>query len=105
MSERIRRVTRDCLRGLAQAFAALVFGVPLFVLSVVSVALIPVGVGLVLVPLAVAGVRAFADLQRRWAGEWAGVEIPVPYRAVPRSASSSPRTTTAGCWPCSPTST
>ncbi|GAA4085471.1 sensor histidine kinase [Actinomadura miaoliensis] len=73
----------SCLRGLIRAILSLAAGIPLFVLSVVSIALIPVGVGLVLAPLALTGVRLFADLQRVWAAEWSGVPVPSPYRPLP----------------------
>ncbi|GLZ15287.1 histidine kinase [Actinomadura sp. NBRC 104425] len=73
----------SCLRGLVQTVLSPAAGIPLFVLSVVSIALIPVGVGLLLAPLALNGVRLFADLQRVWAAEWSGVTVARPYRALP----------------------
>jgi signal transduction histidine kinase len=73
-----------CGRGLLQMVLALAVGIPLFVLTVVSIALIPVGVGLVLTPLMLMGVRSWADLQRVWAAEWSGVQIPRPYRPEPK---------------------
>ncbi|MFC5008583.1 sensor histidine kinase [Dactylosporangium cerinum] len=58
----------------------------LLVLSVVSLALTVVGLGLVLAPLVAMLVRAYADLHRRVARDWSGVEIPRPYRPRPAGA-------------------
>jgi signal transduction histidine kinase len=56
---------------------------PLFVLSVVSIALIPVlGLGIALFPVVTALVRIGVGLQRRIAS-WVGVTIHRPYRPVP----------------------
>jgi signal transduction histidine kinase len=57
----------------------------LLVLSVVSLALTVVGLGLVLAPLVAKLVRAYADLHRR-AARWSWVDIPRPYRPVPAGA-------------------
>jgi signal transduction histidine kinase len=74
------------IRGLVQAMLALAAGIPLLVLSIVSLALIPVGVGLVLAPAALLAVRGLADQQRAWAAEWSGVPIRRPYRPEPASS-------------------
>ncbi|MDT0264880.1 histidine kinase [Streptomyces sp. DSM 44915] len=55
----------------------------LFVLFVVSLALIPLGVGLLAVPVLVAAIRAQANQRREFAGAWYGIEIPVAYRPLP----------------------
>jgi signal transduction histidine kinase len=69
----------------APLVAGLALGVnlPLFVLSVVSLALIPVlGLGFALFPAVTVLVRLSVGWQRRIAG-WFGVDIPRPYRPVP----------------------
>jgi len=57
-------------------------GLPLFVASLASVFLLPVGLGVVLAPKSLLVVRRQADLQRRWAREWSGVTIATPYRSL-----------------------
>jgi signal transduction histidine kinase len=57
--------------------------VVLFVLSVVSILLVPVGVGIVTTPWVLTGVRAFADRRRIIAAEWYGIRIPSTYRSLP----------------------
>jgi signal transduction histidine kinase len=71
------------VRGLALAVLALAANIVLFVLSVVSVAFTVLGIGLFAVPVVTAGVRNLANLNRRLAADWSGVEIPVPYRPQP----------------------
>ncbi|GAA2395799.1 sensor histidine kinase [Dactylosporangium salmoneum] len=58
----------------------------LFVLTVVSFVLTLAGVGLVFAPLVQMLVRRYANLRRRLARDWAGVEIAVPYRPRPDGA-------------------
>ncbi len=73
-------------RTLYLALAALVVGIPLFVVGTLSTVMIVIGVGLLLAPPVLAAVRGFANHERRLAQEWAGVEIPVPYRPRPTGA-------------------
>ncbi|WP_018658329.1 sensor histidine kinase [Actinomadura flavalba] len=75
------------LRGLVQAVLSQAVNIALFVLVVVSLALVPIGVGVLLAPAPLLAIRALAERQRAWAAEWSGVEIPAPYRAAPRSRS------------------
>jgi len=70
---------------LAPLVAVLSLGVnlPLFILSVVSLALMPVlGIGFALFPVVTALVRPAVGVQRRLARTF-GVDIPRPYRPVP----------------------
>jgi signal transduction histidine kinase len=61
-----------------------VAGIVLLVLSIISISFISLfGAGIVLVPLVMVAVRALANERRRLAGQWSGVEIPVPYRPAP----------------------
>ncbi|MFC5183013.1 sensor histidine kinase [Actinomadura harenae] len=74
-------------RSLLQALLAQIANLPLAILLGVSLALVPLGVGLALLPPVLLAVRGLANQQRRWAKEWSGVEIPVPYRPRPADAS------------------
>ncbi|MET7423193.1 sensor domain-containing protein [Dactylosporangium sp. NPDC005555] len=58
----------------------------LLVLSVVSLALTVIGLGLVVAPLVAMLVRTYADLHRRAARAWSWVDIPSPYRPLPDGA-------------------
>jgi signal transduction histidine kinase len=81
--EIVRTGLLTCLRGLVQAVLALAVGIPLVVLTALSIGFIPIGVGLFLAPAALSAIRVFANTQRMWAAEWSGVPIPVPYRPEP----------------------
>lgn len=71
------------VRGLVIAPVSIVAGIPLVVLTVLAVALLPLGVGAALLRPAVGMTRALAGRQRRISREWSGVEIPEPY--LPRA--------------------
>ncbi|MFG3283767.1 sensor histidine kinase [Streptomyces sp. NPDC048111] len=73
-------------RGLALAPVAITGSVLLFTLTVVSIALVPVGVGVLAAPLAIERVRVYADHRRSLALRWSGVRIVPGYRPVPRGA-------------------
>jgi signal transduction histidine kinase len=70
-------------RAILQIVVAFTVNLPLFILAVLSIAFIPLGVGVVLVPTVFQAIRSVADQQRTWAAEWSGVKIPVPYRPEP----------------------
>ncbi|MET9442651.1 sensor histidine kinase [Streptomyces sp. NPDC006610] len=93
-----RRDTRAAalaaVRGLGLALVSLPVAVFCLTLSLVSIALIPVGVGIVTTPWILTGVRAFANWRRVLAAEWAGVRIPARYRPVPPDANPWARTFT-----------
>jgi signal transduction histidine kinase len=82
IARRLRRVGQACLRGLAVA-AISPLGILLAVATVVSIAYLPLGIGLLTLPPAVLGLRWLATLQRRWARDWSGVPVAEPYRPVP----------------------
>ncbi|WP_329555341.1 sensor histidine kinase [Streptomyces sp. NBC_00696] len=84
--ERVRGVVVDGGRGLGLAVVSLGGSLTLFVLVVVSLALIPAGVGMITTPWVLAGVRVQADRRRVFAAEWCGVRIPAAYRVVPDGA-------------------
>ncbi|MGW6014291.1 sensor histidine kinase [Streptomyces sp. NPDC055210] len=71
------------VRGLGLALLSVLCSLVLFCLSMVSLALLPVGMGLLTTPWLTRQVRANADLRRRLAGQWCGVDIETPYRPVP----------------------
>ncbi|MEU4655947.1 sensor domain-containing protein [Streptomyces sp. NPDC023723] len=83
---------RAAARGLALALIALPGSLLCFVLTAVSLALIPVGVGLVTTPHVLAGVRTYANRRRVLAAEWGGVRIPPAYRPLPPGANPWTRT-------------
>ncbi|KUL46353.1 sensor histidine kinase [Streptomyces regalis] len=89
---RARGMGIAALRGLALALVSLPGAVLCFVLSLVSIALIPIGVGLVTTPYVLTGVRTFANWRRVLAAEWGGVRIPSAYRPLPESANPWTRT-------------
>ncbi|MGW2380522.1 sensor histidine kinase [Streptomyces sp. NPDC001658] len=89
---RARGTGLAALRGLGLALVVLPGAVLCFVLSLVSIALIPIGVGIVTTPWVLTGVRIFADWRRVLAAEWCGVRIPSAYRPVSESANPWTRT-------------
>ncbi|MEV5545002.1 sensor histidine kinase [Streptomyces sp. NPDC052309] len=87
-----RAVALAAVRGLALALISLPGAILCFVLSVVSIALVPIGVGIVTTPWVLTAVRAFADSRRLLAAQWAGVRIPRTYRPMPKGANPWTRT-------------
>ncbi|MGI5207911.1 sensor histidine kinase [Spirillospora sp. CA-108201] len=90
MSELLRGYGRRALTCFVRAVAQIVLGyavnLPLFIVTVLSIAFIPLGFGVVLAPMMFQAIRTVANQQRVWAAEWSGVRIPVPYRAEPAGA-------------------
>ncbi|MBB5933348.1 sensor histidine kinase [Streptomyces zagrosensis] len=80
---RVRNALRTTAQGFALAFITLTGSITLFVLTVLSIAFIMLGVGLITTPLVLSAVRGFANFRRLKAAEWAGITIPVPYRPFP----------------------
>ncbi|WUI01753.1 sensor domain-containing protein [Spirillospora sp. NBC_00431] len=78
-----RRAFTGLLRAVIQIVVAYVACLPLFILAVLSIAFIPLGVGVVLTPAVFQAIRGVANQQRLWAAEWSGVQIAVPYRPEP----------------------
>ncbi|WP_018386882.1 sensor histidine kinase [Wenjunlia vitaminophila] len=70
-------------RGLLLAVASTAASIALFCLAVVWIALIPLGVGALVTPVVLTGVRAHAGWRRRVAGTWSRVDVPVSYRPRP----------------------
>ncbi|MER7928037.1 sensor domain-containing protein [Streptomyces sp. NPDC096057] len=80
---RARAVLGAGVRGLGLALLSLYGSLVLLVLTLVSLVLIPAGVGLFTTPWVLTGVRAHADRRRLLAARWYGVRIPPAYRPVP----------------------
>ncbi|MFF1722883.1 sensor histidine kinase [Streptomyces sviceus] len=91
-STRVRAMGLAALRGFGLALVTLPGAVLGFTLSLVSIALVPVGIGAFTTPWVLTGVRAFADWRRVVAAEWCGVRIPSAYRPIPEDANTWART-------------
>ncbi|WP_081238228.1 sensor histidine kinase [Streptomyces viridosporus] len=87
-----RGIALAAVRGLALALVGLPGSVLCFSLALLSLALIPIGVGIVTTPYVLAGVRTYANRRRVLAAEWGGVRIPSAYRPLPRDADPWTRT-------------
>lgn len=94
MRDAARRSLLAAVRGLMLALITMPFGIAFLVLTLASLAFIPLGIGLLTTPLVLTGVRALADVRRRLAAEWCGVRIRAVYRPVPRGTSPWTRTFT-----------
>ncbi|MHC3472497.1 sensor histidine kinase [Streptomyces sp. 7R007] len=90
--ERARGSALAGVRGLALALLTLPGAVLCCTLAAVSLALVPVGVGIVTTPWVLTGVRAFADARRVLAAQWCGVRIASAYRPLPQGANPWTRT-------------
>ncbi|MDQ0760167.1 sensor histidine kinase [Streptomyces canus] len=91
-STRARGIGLAAVRGLALALVTLPGALLGFTLSLVSIALVPVGIGVFTTPWVLTGVRVFADWRRVLAAEWCGVRIPSAYRPIPENAHAWART-------------
>jgi signal transduction histidine kinase len=80
----VRTAALNAVQGLALAVLAMVGSLVFFILTVVTMALSLVGVGLFLTPVVTAGARGYLGLRRRLAHRWFGVLIATPYRPRPR---------------------
>ncbi|WP_306337913.1 sensor histidine kinase [Streptomyces sp. KL118A] len=81
--KRLRDAVVAGVRGLYLTIFALVGSIVLFVFSVVSIALILVGIGVFTTPVVLTGLRKYADAYRGLAGAWSGVTVPAAYRPFP----------------------
>jgi len=79
----VRRSALTALHGLRVFVLSLAAHIPLLVLSIVSVALIPIGVGMLALPQVVTWTRLLTRSQREIARDWAGVDIARAYRPAP----------------------
>ncbi|MEI7033817.1 sensor histidine kinase [Streptomyces pratensis] len=81
---RIRPSMLAAGRGLFLSVAGLAASITLFVLAVLSIAFIPLGIGVFTTPVVLEAVRKHANQRRLWAVTWVDVRIPIPYRPLPR---------------------
>ncbi|MCX4786263.1 sensor domain-containing protein [Streptomyces sp. NBC_01221] len=81
---RIRGALSAAGRGFVLSLAGLAGSLTLFVWAVLSIAFIPLGVGLFTTPHVLELVRKHANRRRLLAVTWSGIRIPVPYRPFPK---------------------
>ncbi|MGW1405240.1 sensor histidine kinase [Streptomyces sp. NPDC002403] len=84
MQGRMRAAMLAAGRGVVVSVASLVGSITLFVWAVLSIAFIPLGVGLFTTPYVLELVRRHANRRRLLAIAWSDVRIPVPYRPFPK---------------------
>src|SRR3954454_69953 len=87
---RIRAAFLAGVRGLGLALLSQFGSLVLLVLAIDAIAFTSLGIGLFLTPVVMEGVRRHANLRRRLAREWCGVEIAEPYRPRPEFARGLP---------------
>ncbi|MFG2623794.1 sensor histidine kinase [Streptomyces sp. NPDC048473] len=81
---RVRGALLAAGRGLVLSIVSLAGSITLFVWAVLSIAFIPLGIGLVTTPYVLELVRKHANRRRLLAVTWSDVRIPVPYRPFPK---------------------
>lgn len=92
LATRTRAALLAGARGLGLSLWMLPVAVLCFTLTLVSVALIPIGIGLFTTPPILGAVRWFADVRRRLAAKWCGIGIPSAYQPIPAGAKPWTRT-------------
>lgn len=83
MATRIRSTFLAGVRGLALTIMSLTASVVLSTFTVVSLALIPIGIGLFTTPVVLTALRGYADQRRLLVAKWSDARVPVPYRRMP----------------------
>ncbi|MEU3955064.1 sensor domain-containing protein [Streptomyces achromogenes] len=83
---RTRQAVLAAVQGLVLALVMPPVTVLCLAFTVMSLELLPLGLGLFLVPPVLGAVRRYARARRELAAEWGGVVIPVVYRPVPPGA-------------------
>ncbi|XQE79301.1 sensor histidine kinase [Streptomyces microflavus] len=83
LAPRIRPPMLAAGRGLVLSVYGLAVSMVLFVLAVVSIAFVPLGIGVLTTPVVLQAVRRHANQRRFWAADWSGVRISAPYRPFP----------------------
>ncbi|WP_328889368.1 sensor histidine kinase [Streptomyces sp. NBC_00316] len=84
LQSRVRPALLAAGRGLVLSIAGLAGSMALFILAVLSIAFIPLGLGLFTTPQVLDAVRGHANQRRLLAATWSDVRIPVPYRPFPK---------------------
>ncbi|SOD62626.1 Putative sensor [Streptomyces zhaozhouensis] len=90
---RVAALLKAPWRGLGIALAIVFVSVPLFALTLVSIGLIPIGIGLYTTPVLMTWMRDFADWRKSLVAEWAGLPVPEPRRAQWAEDAGAPRRT------------
>ncbi|MGH3313729.1 MAG: sensor histidine kinase [Streptomyces sp.] len=85
LRQRVRGALLAAVRGLALCGLSIGASLALFILSVGSIALTAVGVGVFTTPLVTNLVRMHANQRRVFARDWAGITVPTPYRPLPHA--------------------
>lgn len=80
---RVRVSLLEAVRGLWLGLAALLVGLPLMVLAVVSISLLTTGIGLLTTPFLLWPIRSYANKRRELNAEWGGIRVPEPYLPLP----------------------
>ncbi|GAA3858790.1 sensor domain-containing protein [Streptomyces sedi] len=80
-------------RGLGIALATIFVSIPLFALTLVSICLIPLGIGLYTTPVLMAWMRDFADWRKSLVVGWAGLPVPEARRLGWAEDAGAPRRT------------
>ncbi|MGW0961010.1 sensor domain-containing protein [Streptomyces gelaticus] len=83
---RVRGAVLAAGRAIVVSVASLAGSITLFVCVVLSLVLVPLGVGLLTTPYTLELVRRHANRRRLLAVTWSDVRIPVPYRSLPKDA-------------------
>src|SRR5438309_1784087 len=83
MGTRVMAALQAAALGLPLAVMSVTAYIVLFVAGVLSIAFIPLGVGIFAAPVVLQAVRGLAREQRSLAARQSGVEIPDPYRPRP----------------------
>ena len=81
-----RSVIGSSLRALGRCLLLLTLwpvSIALFFAIWMAAALIPLGIGILLVPVAVKAMRSLADWKRRTAHQWSGIRVESPYLPLP----------------------
>ncbi|MFD9793983.1 sensor histidine kinase [Streptomyces sp. NPDC059070] len=97
IATRARAALTAAGQGVVLSASALAVSITLFTWAVVSIALIPAGVGVLTTPRVLKLVRDHADRRRAWAGEWTGLAIPSPYLPLPGTARRGPLGAAESC--------
>ncbi|MFC9426176.1 sensor histidine kinase [Streptomyces sp. NPDC056987] len=80
---RPREAALAAVRGLALSVLTLAGSITFFAVTVVSIALVAIGVGVLTTPAVLTALRAYTNRRRLLAAAWSDVRIPVPYRPFP----------------------
>lgn len=79
---KVRKRLSACVQGLGVSVLALL-SIVVSVLTVLSIAFIPLGLGVFTTPAMVGVLRRHANQRRLLAAKWSGVQIRMPYRPLP----------------------